>query len=35
LYQELLRDQERVLGREHPDTLMTRTMISSLEQGID
>jgi hypothetical protein len=31
LHRELLPDQERVLGPDHPDTLATRTNIADLE----
>ena len=32
LYSELLPDQERVLGRDHPDTLRTRSNIAALDR---
>ena len=32
LFAELLPDQERVLGRDHPDTLRTRDNIAALDR---
>ena len=32
LFRELLPDMERVLGRDHPDTLTTRNNIAALDR---